>query len=1694
MNPVKLTNMRKFFTLLFLIATLPVWAQQYNNEWINYNQTYYKFTVGSSGLYRIPKSVLDNAGIGGTSVQFFELWRNGESVRLYPSVPNGPLPANGYLEFWGEANDGKVDNKLYRDSIFQHSKTVSLLTDTAAYFLSVNTTQAGSFHVDVPNDVASNVLAAEPYFMHTTEVNFRNRINPGFAAVVGEYVYSSAYDKGEFWSSVQIVPGAPLTHALTNLSVSGAVPSSSLRIGAVGNALNTRGVQVAVNNTTIGTSPMDYFNDLHVDIPFPTSLISSGNFSLLVANTSAIGTDRMVVSHYELTYPSLFNFGNSKNFKFDLPAKGAGYYLEVTNFNNGTNPPVLYNLTLGQRFVGDISTPGTVKFALPGSAQDCKYVLVNSEAGNIYAVNSVTTRNFIRFDQASNQGKYLIITHPSLYVGSQGNNPVLDYKNYRASAAGGSHTVQVIDINELVDQFAFGIKKHPLSVKNFIRYSRKNFSQEPTNVFIIGHGMTYNEYRINESRLDVERLNLVPTFGNPASDNMLSSDNASSPIVSTPIGRLSIVTGRELEDYLEKVREYENAQASAPNTIAGRAWMKNVVHVTGSSEPYLGTVLCHYMSSYRQIIQDTLFGGNVSTFCKTSTDPIENLGSERIGHLFEEGISVLTYFGHSSSTTLEFNLDNPNNYNNKGKYPVFFVNGCNAGNFFNYFPQRLQVNETLSEKFVLTKQRGSIAFVASTHFGIVNYLNLFLHHLYNIMGHSGFGSTLGELNKAALGNMVNAAGPFDYYARFHAEEITLHGDPALKLNSQPKPDFVIEEPQITVNPAFISIAEHNFKLKIKMMNIGKAVNDSIVVEVKHTYPDGTSANIFRAKVRAMHFADSMTLSIPINSIRDKGLNKISVTIDADNAVDEITKTNNSATKEIYIFEDEARPVYPYAFAIINNNTQKLYASTANPFNPKQNYVMEIDTTEKFNSASKISKTINSVGGTLEFSPGITYKDSVVYYWRIAVVPSAGSDYKWNKSSFVYMNSPTEGFNQSHVFQHLKSDANRIYMDSTDRLWKFGIRTNTLFVRNSMYPTAGVQDNDFAVIVNDKSYIYSACLGRSLVFNVFDPVTFHPWKNVDQSGNNLYRFGSASANCRTSRYWNFEFSYMTPASRKLMMDMMDSIPVGAYVVVRSFDYHNSQSYAPTWQADTALFGSNNSLYHKLLEAGFVAIDSVNKNRAWIFIYKKGDNTFEHKSRLTQGIYDYGVLSATCETPDTLGYVTSPVFGPAKEWNEVIWRGKSLESPSLDFATVDIIGIDALNRETVLNTLDKATQNFDISSVSAAQYPFMKLRMRNVDSINLSPYQLDYWRIHYTPTREGALAPNLFFIGKDTLEIGEPLQFAIAFKNLSKLSFDSIAVKAYILDRNNVTHPITFPKQKPLAVGDTIILRLNLDSRNFLEMNTLFIDVNPDNDQMEQYHFNNFLFKNFYVKTDRINPLLDVTFDGVHILNRDIVSAKPHIQIKLQDNAKFLLLNDTALSSVQIRYPDGTLRDYHFDNDTLRFTPAQNGDDNTAMIDFYPAFSKQIDPAGDEYELIVKGTDRSGNKAGAMEYRVTFKVISKPMISNLLNYPNPFSTSTAFVFTLTGSEIPQNLKIQILTVTGKIVREITKDELGPIRIGRNITEFKWDGTDQYGQKVANGVYLYRFVTSLNGKAMDKYKSAGDNTDKFFTNGYGKMYLMR
>ncbi|MFN5376763.1 MAG: hypothetical protein ACK492_10425, partial [Chitinophagaceae bacterium] len=399
---------------------------------------------------------------------------------------------------------------------------------------------------------------------------------------------------------------------------------------------------------------------------------------------------------------------------------------------------------------------------------------------------------------------------------------------------------------------------------------------------------------------------------------------------------------------------------------------------------------------------------------------------------------------------------------------------------------------------------------------------------------------------------------------------------------------------------------------------------------------------------------------------------------------------------------------------------------------------------------------------------------------------------------------------------------------------------------------------------------------------------------------------------------------------------------------------------------------------------------------------------------------------------------------------------------------------------------------ISFINANDFPVLKVKQINNDNLNKTPAQPNYLQVTYRPVPEGTIVPTTFTSFKDTVETGEKIRLSSGFRNISDVAFDSVKVIMTVTDETNQTRLVYDQKRRPIAVGDSIVVDYLLDTKDIKGTSSVFVNFNPDFAQPEQYLFNNYQTIPLSVTPDKTPPNLDVTFDGVRILNKDIVSAKPFIVMTLKDDSRFLALNDTSLFTIRLKMPDGTLKNVRFDGDTLKFIPASLdavGKENAATVHYRPHLLQD-----GEYELIVYAKDRSNNASGTIDYSVAFEVVNKSMISNLLNYPNPFTTSTAFVFTLTGSELPTQFRIQIMTITGKIVKEINKDELGPLRIGNNITEYKWDGRDQFGQPLANGVYLYRVVADMNGKKIDKLNTGVYNTDKYFKSGYGKMYLMR
>src|SRR5690554_3037227 len=317
----------------------------------------------------------------------------------------------------------------------------------------------------------------------------------------------------------------------------------------------------------------------------------------------------------------------------------------------------------------------------------------------------------------------------------------------------------------------------------------------------------------------------------------------------------------------------------------------------------------------------------------------------------------------------------------------------------------------------------------------------------------------------------------------------------------------------------------------------------------------------------------------------------------------------------------------------------------------------------------------------------------------------------------------------------------------------------------------------------------------------------------------------------------------------------------------------------------------------------------------------------------------------------------------------------------------------------------------------------------------------------------------------------MAFAVDVRNISDLPMDSLLVHYWVTDKDQVRHPIHYVRQDSLRVGQTLRDTVKFPSLGLAGMNTLWMEVNPYvngmnnelKDQPELAHFNNLLQIPFHLNQDDINPVLDVTFDSEHILNGDIVSPEAEIIISLKDENPFLIMDedaDTTNFGVYLTDPSGVQKRIPF-----------------------------IDGNGNQ--LMVQGSDKSGNLSGKIEYRIKFDVILESSITHLMNYPNPFSTQTRFVFTLTGTQVPDDIVIQIMTVTGRIVREITEDELGFIRIGRNITEYAWDGRDEFGDLLANGVYLYRVKAKINGEDI-KHRASG--ADQHFKKNWGKMYLMR
>jgi hypothetical protein len=209
-------------------------------------------------------------------------------------------------------------------------------------------------------------------------------------------------------------------------------------------------------------------------------------------------------------------------------------------------------------------------------------------------------------------------------------------------------------------------------------------------------------------------------------------------------------------------------------------------------------------------------------------------------------------------------------------------------------------------------------------------------------------------------------------------------------------------------------------------------------------------------------------------------------------------------------------------------------------------------------------------------------------------------------------------------------------------------------------------------------------------------------------------------------------------------------------------------------------------------------------------------------------------------------------------------------------------------------------------------------------------------------------------------------------------------------------------------------------------------------------------------DGKGPEIEIYFDEVSDQGSYLANPDSRLIVKLQDETGI----NTTGTGVGHKL-EGILN--NDENNPIDFTNYFTGDLNTGgkSGEINYQFSN-LEPG--DYSLRVKGWDIFNNFTSETSY---FTVVNGNdlVISDVYNYPNPFSSNTTFTFQHNLNSI-LDLKIKVYTIAGRLIKEIEKNN-----VNDKFVTVEWDGKDEDGDPIANGTYLYKIVVRTLDSSFNK-----------------------
>ncbi|HEY3402755.1 MAG TPA: C25 family cysteine peptidase [Ohtaekwangia sp.] len=1622
--------MKKFAAFLGVFFIASATFAQVGNEWINFSQSYFKIPIAKNGIYRLDYSALVAAGFPASSVDpvTIQIFHRGVEQAIHVEGEGDHIfdPAD-FIEFYGLRNDGTLDSLLYRPSSLQPHKYHNLYSDTTAYFLTYGAIAGKRMPLITENNSGQS---AEPYHYDDKLTVLHNEYATGTDYDI--QVQQSWFDLGEGWSGTWAHTGQTINYSIsgiTNTVTSGPAPTLEITILGRNRVPHRADVYVGAGMRLVATVDIGAFSFTTLHLPLLWSDIGSdGTMPIRVQSlVTTTPFSYISVSAFRLRYPQGFSMASSNEKIFSLPDAVDKSYIEVSNAPAGVT---LFDISdpSNLKRIGTTTT-STLNAVVP--AGDDRKIL----ATNLFTVPAIRPVSFRQIIPSGND--YVIISHPLLRQPASGySDPVKAYAEYRASAVGGGFDTLVLNVAQLYDQFTSG-ETTPLAIYRLMQYMAG--IKAPRYLFLIGKGLDVGYGYHRSPHLFPVYKDLVPTAGTPGSDILFSAGLGGSTTYepAVPTGRIPASKASDVAVYLEKVKEKE---ARSFDDLE----KKNILHISGGIEAGEPERFKSHLSYLGDIARDYYLGAHVSSVAKQSF----NVELINVAEEINKGLGLVTFFGHSSATSLDFDIGKVSNpvlgYDNEGKYPIFLINGCSVGSFF--------LNDFLfGEDWVLTGKKGAAGFIAHTAYAFEGTIRAYAENFYRVAYNdsSFIAKGVGDVMKETVRRYMQSA-TVNVMNITQVQQMLLLGDPAVSLFGASRSDLEINNENVSIesfSEEAVSALSDSVALKLIVRNFGQARPDTLQIQVKR-YLNDNSMIVYDSLYPSVMYSDTLIFVIRKGRENNAGNNRFEITLDPDNVINELSETNNTALLDLLIPSNGTKNLYPAPFSIVNSTDVTLSFQATDIFSSTREFLLEVDTVHTFDSQYK--KIFTVTGEILARQPfTLLGQDTLAYYWRTKLKdPLPGENETWTLSSFTYIDNGPEGWAQVHFPQYLENNEDGLLADASQRKFQFRetITSVDIITYGSDHP---LTNKDVSVKIAGFEYNLSdkACRDNSISLIAFDRHSASPYMAIP-----FKWYNSGGRGCGRIPWVinNFVYTQMVTGNGDDLIAYVNNVPSGDSVVMYSI---GDAAYA-NWPVAAKV---------KLGELGIsvTQIDNLLPGEPVVIFGRKGLTPGSAKIFKASGspvsLQPLDVKK-TITGGYTFGSMSSTLIGPAQSWDSFVVRHE-LPEPS-DQLSFDLIGIGLNGEEELL--LDGITTDQALSGISATQYPYLRVVYHTEDNVNLTPAQLEKWLVLYTPVPEGVL----IYDGPretQTVQEGDVWKGNYGFINISdKVFTDSITVKFETFNQlQRSSYPQSIKIKSPLP-GDTTLFTYAVDTHQKRGLNDINVFVNP-RVLSEQYFDNNVLLLSNYldVQHDIFRPVLDVSIDDRYVVNGDYVSSTPMIRVKVWDENKKVRKTTTEGMRIFLTYPcavedcEPTLID--LTGNEIQWSPA------TETSEFEIEFTPEKLEDG-IYTLFVEGADADNNASGIESYEVTFQVSGEELVKISDPYPNPTRSDVYFSIMLGNDELPSEFSLEIIDLNGKPVTTLNQSDV-EFHTGTNI--IKWNTYTVNGNPLTGGVYVYKLSTSIGGK---------------------------